>query len=172
MSDSQSTFHARLFDPDATRRAALALAGLLQGGDAIGLVGDLGAGKTTFVQALAEGLKVPPKVRVTSPTFTLINEYPDGRLALFHADLYRIDDPGELDELGLDDVLRGDGVVAVEWSDRFEVLPAAHLRVELSVKGDTERAISITGRGARGEALARAWADALESPSGRPELPA
>jgi tRNA threonylcarbamoyladenosine biosynthesis protein TsaE len=161
MSAGPQGVRKKLTDPEATRRAALALAALLQPGDVIGLVGDLGAGKTFFVQALAEGLDVPREVRVTSPTFTLINEYLGGRLPLYHADLYRIEEEGELDELGLDDVIRGDGAVAVEWSDRFEVLPKAHVRIELTVVGETARELALSGQGGRGAALAAAWARAL-----------
>lgn len=161
MSASPEEVTLRFADPDATRAAARALAVELSPGDAIGLVGDLGAGKTLFVQGLAEGLGVPPGVRVTSPTFTLVNEYPGGRLPLVHVDLYRIDDEGELYEVGLDEMFAGEGVVAVEWSDRFPVLPADHVAVSLEVCGERERAVSIAGRGERGRALARAWADAL-----------
>jgi tRNA threonylcarbamoyladenosine biosynthesis protein TsaE len=161
MSSREPGPHLTLADPEATRRAGLALAALLQPGDVLGLVGDLGAGKTFFVQALAEGLHVPPEVRVTSPTFTLINEYPGGRLPLYHADLYRIEDEAELGELGLDDALRSHGVVAVEWSDRYSVLPRDHVRVALSVAGETARTASVTGAGPRGAALADAWLAAL-----------
>lgn len=151
----------RLTDPEATRRAARALASHLEPGDAIGLVGDLGAGKTCFVQGLARGLGVPDSVRVTSPTFTLINELRGGRLPLFHVDLYRIDRAAELDHIGLDDLFRAAAVVAVEWCDRFPVLPADHLRIELTAVTENERALDAEGRGARGEALARAWAGSL-----------
>src|SRR6187397_786060 len=94
----------RLASPEATQRAACALASHLAPGDAIGLVGDLGAGKTCFVQGLARGLGVPDSVRVTSPTFTLINEHRGGRLPLFHVDLYRIEREAELAHIGLDDL--------------------------------------------------------------------
>jgi tRNA threonylcarbamoyladenosine biosynthesis protein TsaE len=148
----------RLTSPEATREAASALARHLAPGDAIGLVGDLGAGKTCFVQGLARGLGVPDSVRVTSPTFTLINEHRGGRLPLYHVDLYRIDRPSELDHIGLDDLFRAPAVVAVEWCDRFPVLPADHLRVELSAVAENQRALDAVGRGARGTALAGAWA--------------
>jgi tRNA threonylcarbamoyladenosine biosynthesis protein TsaE len=148
----------RLTSPEATREAASALARHLAPGDAIGLVGDLGAGKTCFVQGLARGLGVPDSVRVTSPTFTLINEHRGGRLALYHVDLYRIDRPGELDHIGLDDLFGAPAVVAVEWCDRFPVLPADHLRIELGTVAENERALDAVGRGARGTALAAAWA--------------
>jgi tRNA threonylcarbamoyladenosine biosynthesis protein TsaE len=148
----------RLNSPEATDRAARALAVLLRPGDAIGLVGNLGAGKTRFVQGLARGLGVPEEIRVTSPTFTLINEYRGGRVHLYHVDLYRIDRAGELDHIGLDDLFRAPAVVAIEWSDRFPVLPADHLRVELTALAENERALDAEGRGARGTALAEAWA--------------
>jgi tRNA threonylcarbamoyladenosine biosynthesis protein TsaE len=150
--------HVRLTSPDATQRAARALAFHLEPGDAIGLVGDLGAGKTCFVQGLARGLGVPDSVRVTSPTFTLINEHRGGRLPLFHVDLYRIDRAAELEHIGLDDLFAAPAVVAVEWCDRFPVLPADHLRIELRAVAENQRALDADGRGARGEALARAWA--------------
>jgi tRNA threonylcarbamoyladenosine biosynthesis protein TsaE len=147
-----------LTSPEATRRAARTLAAHLAPGDSIGLVGDLGAGKTCFVQGLARGLGVPDSVRVTSPTFTLINEHRGGRLPLFHVDLYRIDDARELDHIGLDELFRAPGVVAVEWCDRFPVLPADHLRIELRAVAENVRALDAEGRGARGIALAAAWA--------------
>jgi tRNA threonylcarbamoyl adenosine modification protein YjeE len=118
-----------LSDEAATRAAGAQLAGALRGGEAIALIGDLGAGKTTFVGGLVEALGGGP---VSSPTFSLINEYPGGRLVVWHADLYRIEREAELAELGLDDVI-GDprGVVVVEWADRFAVLPDGHTRIEL-----------------------------------------
>ncbi len=161
MASGAKEFNTHLSDEAATRAAAHALAPLLRPGDAIGLVGDLGAGKTYFVRALAEALGVPPGVRVTSPTFTLINEYPGGRLPLHHVDLYRLSDESELGELGLDEVVGGEGVVAVEWSERFPVLPSEHLAVTLSVAGPDKRDLVVTGRGRRGDDLAQAWTKSL-----------
>lgn len=152
-----------LGSPEATRRAAHALAGHLEPGDTIGLVGDLGAGKTCFVQGLARGLGVPDQVRVTSPTFTLVNEHRGGRLPLFHVDLYRIDRAAELDHIGLDDLFAAPAVVAVEWCDRFPVLPADHLRISLRAVAENQRALDAEGRGARGSALAAAWAESLRA---------
>jgi len=148
----------RLTSPEATQRAARALAAHLAPGDSIGLVGDLGAGKTCFVQGLARGLGVPDSVRVTSPTFTLVNEHRGGRLQLFHVDLYRIDRAAELANIGLDDLFRAPAVVAVEWCDRFPVLPGDHLRIELVAVTENQRALDAEGRGARGTELAAAWA--------------
>jgi len=148
-------------DPDQTERAGRLLGQLALAGDVIGLVGELGAGKTRFVQGLARGLGLPDEVRVASPTFAILNQLRGGRLPLYHADLYRIERVAELDHIGLDDLWRGGSVVAVEWCDRFPILPADHLRVELSIVGETERALSAEGRGARSSRLAADWASLL-----------
>ena len=87
----------------------------MSAGSVVLLFGDLGAGKTAFVRGLAEGLGVPAD-EVSSPTFTLMQEYRGGRLPLFHVDLYRLDDPREFDDLGLDEIAE-DGVLAIEWAE-------------------------------------------------------
>jgi tRNA threonylcarbamoyladenosine biosynthesis protein TsaE len=97
------------------------------------LIGGLGSGKTMFVQGLARGLDVPGSYYVTSPSFTLINEYP-GRLPLFHIDLYRLEADLDLDDLGLTDALKGDGVAAVEWADK---LPPGALSGALEIRFET-----------------------------------
>jgi tRNA threonylcarbamoyladenosine biosynthesis protein TsaE len=146
-----------LTSPAETAAAGAALGACLAAGDAIGLIGDLGAGKTHFVQGLARGLGLPDDSPVTSPTFTLINEYRGGRLVLFHADLYRIERARELDQLGFDELVGGAGVLAIEWSDRFAVLPGDHLRIELVVTGETERRLTAAAGGPRSERLLAAW---------------
>ena len=154
---------------DDTQRAAAALARCLRPGDLLGLVGNLGAGKTFFVQSLARGLAIPPEVRVTSPTFTLVNEYHGGTMPLYHADLYRIEKSAELDEVGLDDICRrGDGVVCVEWCDRFPVLGRDYLEIRIDIQGEAERRLSIVGHGRRGQALAADWARALPAQPAQP----
>ena len=146
-------------DAAATHRAGRALAPLLVAGDAIGLVGDLGAGKTALVQGVVAG--IGGDVLATSPTFTLVNEHRDGRLPVYHVDLYRIERERDLDEIGLDEIVRrGDGVVLVEWADRFRVLPREHVWVTIALEGDGRR-MTIEGRGRRGGELAAAWAAAL-----------
>lgn len=148
---------------EGTERAARILGGLLQAGDAIGLVGELGAGKTRFVHGLARGLGLPDHVRVTSPTFTILNHLRGGRVPLYHADLYRIEQAKELDHIGFDELWDGDGVVAVEWCERFPIMPADHLIVRLHIVGASERALEAEGRGRRAQLLAAEWAARLAS---------
>lgn len=142
-----------LADAAATTAAGARLAGVLAGGDSVALVGDLGAGKTTFVAGLVAELGGGA---AASPTFSLINDYPGGRLRVWHVDLYRLEREAELAELGLDDLF-GDrrGVVLVEWADKFDVMPRDHLRLELAHDGQRRRLVA-TSTGPRGEVLAAA----------------
>jgi tRNA threonylcarbamoyladenosine biosynthesis protein TsaE len=124
-----------------TAAVGRALAATLVPDTVVLLVGDLGAGKTAFVRGLAEGLGANPE-EVSSPTFTLVQHYRGGRLPLVHVDLYRLDDPREVADLGLDE-LRTDGVLAVEWAEKLTGSPpdAIHVRIE---QGDDEtRSIQI-----------------------------
>jgi tRNA threonylcarbamoyladenosine biosynthesis protein TsaE len=118
------------------------LAASLAAGDVVLLYGDLGAGKTAFVRGLAEGLGVE-RDQVSSPTFTLVQEYRGGRLALFHVDLYRLDDPREIDDLGLDEIA-AEGVMAIEWADKHPRPPQRFVRVSIEHAGETERRVVIT----------------------------
>jgi len=124
-----------------TAGVASDLAERLQPDSVVLLTGDLGAGKTAFVKGLAAGLGLDP-LEVTSPTFTLIQEYRGGRLTLYHIDLYRLT-PREVDDLGLDDLLVEGGVVAVEWPDRWSRPPADAVAVTIRSTGDTSRQIEI-----------------------------
>jgi tRNA threonylcarbamoyladenosine biosynthesis protein TsaE len=124
-----------------TAAAGRDLARDLGAGDVVLLVGDLGAGKTAFVRGLAEELGIDP-AEVTSPTFTLIQEYRGGRLLLHHIDLYRLS-PREVDDLGLDDLIASGGIVAVEWPDRWLRPPNDAVRVSLTATGESERQIAI-----------------------------
>ena len=109
---------------EETHRVARELAATLNAGDVLLLSGDLGAGKTTFVRGLAEGLGVDPD-EVSSPTFTIVHEYRGGRLTLYHADLYRLEKTAT-DDLGLEELGVQDGVLAIEWPDRLtHSLPGA-----------------------------------------------
>ena len=116
---------------------------LVGSGDVICMVGELGAGKTTFIQAFAVGLGVEDYV--TSPTFVLINEY-DGRIPLYHFDVYRINHISEMEDLGYEEYFYGDGVCAIEWADLIEdILPHNHLRVEIRITGTKTRQICFAG---------------------------
>lgn len=101
-----------------TQRVGQIIGATLKQAFIIALNGDLGSGKTAFVQGLAKGLDVSENYYITSPTFTLINEYP-GRHRLIHIDLYRIEYISELEEIGLDEVLYQDAVIAIEWANKF-----------------------------------------------------
>jgi tRNA threonylcarbamoyl adenosine modification protein YjeE len=148
-----------LADALATARAGAALAELVRGGDAIALIGDLGAGKTTFVTGLVTALGGGA---AASPTFSLVNEYPLGKLVVWHVDLYRLEREAELAELGLDDIF-GDrrGIAVVEWADRFAVMPRDHLRLELRHAGE-QRTLSATGPAGSADSKSRGGALAAE----------
>ncbi len=130
-----------------TRKVAEALAELLVPGDVVSLTGDLGAGKTTFVQGAARGLGVTDQV--ASPTFVLVREY-RGDVPVYHLDVYRLDRMQEVIDLGFEDLLDPAGVVFVEWGDAIlPLLPDEHLRVELRSQDGDARRLSFTGRGVR-----------------------
>ena len=107
------------------------LAGELSPGSVVGLVGDLGSGKTTLTRGIALGLGI--EERVLSPTFTLINEYMGGRLPLYHFDEYRLDSPYDMEQLGYEEYFFGRGATVVEWADKFpELLPDGAIMIYLS----------------------------------------
>lgn len=138
---------------EATERLGESLADSLAPGDVLVLEGPLGAGKTRFVTGLARGLS--PAARVRSPSFTLVNEYA-GRVALIHADLYRIE-PDEVGALGLGE-LGERGALAVEWGGKLpERLLAEALRLDFELISERERAITASARAGRGLALLEAW---------------
>lgn len=134
---------------DETRALAVALSPVLIPGDLIVLAGDLGSGKTTFVQGMAAGLGITE--HVTSPTFILMKEYLGGRYPFMHLDIYRLGKFQELIELGYDEFLDPSYVLAVEWGDMVEpMLPQEHLRVDLAYSDDgSSRRISLSSKGER-----------------------
>ncbi len=148
-----------------TRQLGKILGALLQPGDMLLLTGDLGVGKTTLTQGIGAGLGV--REVINSPTFTILKEY-EGRLPLYHFDLYRIESPDEVYALGFDEYFQANGVSVVEWAERGE--PAAHgerapwpesaLRVTMIAGSPQSRILSLSATGARGAELARAWARA------------
>lgn len=114
-------------------------------GDVITLEGGLGTGKTTLTQAIGKGLGVPSGYYITSPTFGLLHEYP-GRLTLYHMDLYRLADEGEIEVLGFEDYIYGDGITVIEWPDRLgSLLPSERLQIELFFTSETARKARLTG---------------------------
>jgi tRNA threonylcarbamoyladenosine biosynthesis protein TsaE len=143
------TLHSR----GDTRRLGLRLAACLEPGDLVLLEGELGAGKTFLARAVARGLGVPAEVRVTSPTFDLVHELP-ARAPLLHVDLYRLDDPAALTELGLRDRIGADAIALVEWGERFgSELSRDALRIAIRFDADLVRSCSLLARGPRSERL-------------------
>lgn len=140
--------------PQETQELGEALGRGAVRGDVILLEGNLGAGKTCLTQGIALGLGIQGPVR--SPTFILANEH-HGRLTLYHVDLYRLDALKEVEDLGLDDYIEGDGLTVVEWADKAPTyFPSQHLLVHLERTGETSRRIRFTPRGQR-------YVDLLES---------
>ena len=150
-----------------TRALGERLGSLLAAGDVVAISGELGAGKTCFVQGIARGLEVDARVPVTSPTFTLVGEYP-ARVPLRHADFYRVETYRRLEDAGFDDLLDGLGVVVVEWAERFpSALPRERLEVHIEIgpdPGDGEgaeppRLIRFSGQGLRADEIRRKLLD-------------
>jgi tRNA threonylcarbamoyladenosine biosynthesis protein TsaE len=120
-------------------------------GEVITLAGSLGAGKTTLTQAIGQGLQVPESCYITSPTFSLLHEYP-GRLPLYHLDLYRLHDEMEIEDLGLLEYLYGTGLTVIEWPDRLgSLMPEKRLHIELYLLSETVRRAEITAHGGAGQ---------------------
>lgn len=130
-----------------TENAGADLGRTLSAGDVVLLFGDLGAGKTAFVRGMARGIGADP-ADVSSPTFTLVQEYSGRGATLYHVDLYRLE-PAEIDDLGLDDLVCSDGIVAIEWAERWKGRPDDVTEVRLEHRGDDRRAIEIRPRACR-----------------------
>jgi len=134
---------------EATEAFGRALGAALTAGSVVGLVGEMGAGKTHLTRAICEGLGIRNPRVVTSPTFVLIQEY-EGRLPIFHFDVYRLRSPREFAELGAAEYLDGHGVCLIEWADRVsEFLPADRLTIELRHAGETVRRATVVAGGPR-----------------------
>ncbi len=139
-------------DADETRELGRLLGMTLQAPALVRLSGELGAGKTCFVQGLARGLGVAEDEAVTSPTFTLMNHY-HGRLDLYHFDLYRIAHADELIEMGMDEFLPGRGIAVVEWAERLSAGETATLSVHFEHAGEDVRRLTFAPGDASGEGL-------------------
>ncbi|MEE8352906.1 MAG: tRNA (adenosine(37)-N6)-threonylcarbamoyltransferase complex ATPase subunit type 1 TsaE [Dehalococcoidales bacterium] len=140
-------FETVTHSPEETQQLGRRIGELAAAGDVYLLTGELGTGKTCLTQGIAWGLGIAEYA--LSPTFVIMREM-HGRLALYHVDLYRLDDVAEIADLGLDDYLYGDGVAVVEWAEKgLAVLPLEHLRVEIGHRPGNERALVLTARGTR-----------------------
>jgi len=123
-------------------------------GDVVALVGDLGAGKTHLAKGMAEGLGAARAREVTSPTFVLCREFLGGRIPFYHLDAYRLKGPEDLEAIGAEEMLEGDGLSALEWADRVAgVLPPDRLEVRLEVTGPERRRLTFTALGPRARRL-------------------
>ena len=130
-----------------TQNLGRKLGSRLTAGTVVALTGDLGSGKTSLVKGLGRGLGVPGDYHITSPSYTLVNEYP-ARHPLFHVDLYRLEGPDDFEDIGLYEILTGDGVVVIEWADKLgDGLPAEHISIHLLILGETSRKLRMTGHG-------------------------
>jgi tRNA threonylcarbamoyladenosine biosynthesis protein TsaE len=137
---------------------------LLRPGDVVALEGELGAGKTQFIKGLAEGAGVGKSTYVSSPSFTLINEYP-GRVPFYHVDLFRLQQEKEAEELGLEDYFQGGGITAVEWADKIpSLLPKETLLIHIAYTGKYTRSLEITGKGKRFKELLELIKYELQNP--------
>ncbi len=141
-------FNVKLNSLEETKKFGMKLGEILKSGDLISLMGDLGAGKTTLTQSIAQGLEVNDYV--TSPTFTLINEY-EGRLPLYHFDVYRLGSIDELYDLGYEEYFYSNGVTIVEWGDKvLDLLPKDRINIRIEKgKKFQDRIIYIYGEGNR-----------------------
>jgi tRNA threonylcarbamoyladenosine biosynthesis protein TsaE len=136
--------------PEQTWRIGEMLGRALGAGDTVCLYGDLGAGKTSFSYGIALGLEVREQY-ITSPTYTFVNEY-EGRVPLYHIDLYRLNDPEELENIGFEEYIDSDGVTVIEWAERAEdELPVERLSVYLTYVDEKSREIGFLAEGERYE---------------------
>ena len=124
-------------------------------GDVVALVGELGTGKTQFIKGLAAGVGVGKPTYISSPSFTLINEY-TGRVSFYHIDLFRLKSEKEVEELGLEEYFQGGGIAPIEWADKIpSLLPQEIFWIHIRYTGKNTRSFEITGKGKRFEEIVR-----------------
>jgi len=142
---TKQTIQWRTQSEEETRIIGESVGACLLPGHMVALIGDLGSGKTCFTKGLARGLGVPDQYEITSPTFTLINEYP-GRLPLCHVDAYRLDNSRDMIDTGFEDFFHGRAVVVIEWAERIrDILPEDALYITLDYIDDTTRSLTFSG---------------------------
>jgi tRNA threonylcarbamoyladenosine biosynthesis protein TsaE len=133
--------------PSETFRIGRILGEILKDGDCVALTGELGTGKTCITQGIATGLGVPESYAVTSPTFTLLNEYPGRETVLYHLDVYRLTGSADLAEIGYEEYLSGRGVMVIEWAEKIiDQIPSGALFIKFSHLEENMRKIELTGR--------------------------
>lgn len=151
------TYVRQTTSTEATKQLATTLAPYLRAGDVIVLNGDLGAGKTQFVQGVAAGLGIGGPV--TSPTFNILLSYIDGKLPLFHFDLYRLDASDQLEDIGYYETVDGPGATFIEWGDKFpDALPYGYLQIDITVNENGIRIVQAHSFGERARNLLFVWA--------------
>ncbi len=147
--------------PDGTKQLAATLAPYVHAGDVVVLDGDLGAGKTQFVQGFAQAFGVLEQI--VSPTFNLMLAY-QGHLPLYHFDLYRLEEAAQLEDIGFYETIDADGVTFIEWGSRFaDAMPYSYLRVTLSASEEGKRQVSVRSVGDRARQLLCVWANDSKS---------
>jgi tRNA threonylcarbamoyladenosine biosynthesis protein TsaE len=148
-----------------TQRLGECIGRLLGAGDIVCLYGELGSGKTVLTKGIARGLGVAPERAVRSPSFMLLQRY-QGRVPVYHADLYRLDGPADIADIGLREFLGGDGVAVIEWADKLDVsLPVERLDITLAHQTEETRLITITPQGAHYRQLFEPWQSQLTAGS-------
>jgi tRNA threonylcarbamoyladenosine biosynthesis protein TsaE len=131
--------------PEETLKVGELIGEILEPGDIVALIGELGSGKTCLTQGIARGLRVPDQLRVTSPTFTLINEYP-GRIPLIHLDTYRLAGSQDLADMGYEEYFFGNNVVVIEWAEKIQdILPDKTIIIKLEYMDESSRRIDFSG---------------------------
>jgi len=140
--------------PEETLALGRRIGQAAEAGDCLALVGELGSGKTHLAKGLAEGLGAAAAREVTSPSFVLCREYRDGRIPFYHLDAYRLTGARDLEGIGAEEMLEGDGLAALEWADRApQVLPKDHLQIRFEVTGERSRRLTLTPHGVRATRL-------------------
>ena len=140
--DKKSAF--RTHSPEETQEIGVRIGAQLSPGDVVALIGDLGVGKTCLTQGIARGAGVCQDETVNSPSYILINEY-EGKIPIYHIDLYRLERLEDIVALGLEDYLEGDSICVIEWADRMgELLPESHIQVKITVEDEFTRAIEMS----------------------------
>jgi len=161
MMTEQDIIELRTQGADQTLKLGQALGSMLKEGTVIALSGDLGAGKTVLAKGIAKGLGIQEEGEVTSPSFVLVNEY-SGRIPIYHIDLYRLGDAGEVEGLGWEEFLGGPGVVVIEWAEKISSkLPRERIDIQIQWLGEEERKMTLGGKGKEArrvvEQLRREW---------------